>query len=239
MTDSRRAVASALVATTPPPCRVEPDRWFDRAHRTHALSACLACPARRWCAREALRIEPSWGMWAGIWIDGRLADAVQYLQAIASDTPVAAVAPAGAIPPTPPPPPEQHAVRGPMPQTCLTRSVPRWSVASAVLARSSGQCEVMADGCRLIADARVSRMAGASADDAVSAAAVYASCARCAETVRTTVEPSRARRLGYLLDSPAHAPEVPFYWRGCRWVLLDGAGRLLEITPAAETARAS
>ena len=47
------------------PCQQDPDRWFDRADRTHALAACLACPVRSWCARQALRDRASWGMWAG------------------------------------------------------------------------------------------------------------------------------------------------------------------------------
>ena len=42
-------------AAAPPPCHRDPDRWFDRADRTDALATCLACPVRRWCARQALR----------------------------------------------------------------------------------------------------------------------------------------------------------------------------------------
>ena len=81
-------------------CHLDPDHWFDRAARTASLAACLACPFRRWCARRALQYRPSWGMWAGVWIDGRFAPPPGYLDAIAADTPLPR-SPAAAAAPRP------------------------------------------------------------------------------------------------------------------------------------------
>ena len=220
----------------PPPCSAEPERWFDRAHRAHALAACLQCPARRWCAREALLAEASWGMWAGIWIDGRLSPVAHYLDAIATDTQATPSAPASTLEKSPPARTRTHSA---LPQTGQLRAGQRLSVRAAVLARSSGQCEVMAAECRLAADTQASRIAGAVTTDATSAAMVYAACTRCADAVRAMIDPTSARRLGYRVDSPNHAPNVPFYWRQCRWVLFGRAGELLDATTVVDTACAS
>ena len=220
----------------PPPCSAEPERWFDRAHRAHALAACLQCPARRWCAREALLAEASWGMWAGIWIDGRLSQVAHYLDAIATDTPAIPTAPATTLQASPAAWTRAH--RPPF-RTGPLRAGRHLSVRAAVLARSSGQCEVMAAQCRLAADIQASRIPGAVASDATSAAMVYATCTRCADALHATIDPTSARRLGYRVDSPAHAPNVPFYWRQCRWVLLGRAGELLDATTVADIACAS
>jgi hypothetical protein len=75
------------------------------------------------------------------------------------------------------------------------------------------------------------------AGDPTSAATVYAACACCAD--RATTNPTSARRLGYVVDSVAQAPNAPFYWRQCRWVLLGPAGQLFDMGPATEAARAS
>ena len=85
---------SAMPPTAPPPCSTQPERWFHRAHRAHALVTCVQCPVRRWCAQEALLTKATWGLWAGIWIDGRLSEVAHYLDAIATDTPAIPTAPA-------------------------------------------------------------------------------------------------------------------------------------------------
>ncbi|WP_158021549.1 WhiB family transcriptional regulator [Mycolicibacterium chubuense] len=75
--------------TEPLPCHLDPDQWFSLAHRTAALAACLACRLRRSCAQLAPDCRPSWGMWAGIWIDGRFAAAAPLLCAVAAAPPAA------------------------------------------------------------------------------------------------------------------------------------------------------
>jgi hypothetical protein len=225
------------VPNVPPPCRADPDRWFDRAHRTHALAACLQCPARRWCAREALRTEPSWGMWAGIWIDGKLADAVPYLHAIATDAPAFRSTPATTLA-TPPAPRTHHWERRPLPRTGFTRAGQPRSIAATVLARSSGHCEVASERCHLTADTHLSRVADGSPRAASSAAEVVAACTSCAESM-AALDRREARRLGYVIDSSPQAPNVPLYWRCARWVLLGRLGQLHDAGSAVDAARAS
>jgi hypothetical protein len=228
---------SAMPPTAaPPPCSAEPERWFDRAHRAHALATCLQCPVRRWCAQEALLGAASWGMWAGIWIDGRLSEVAHYLDVIATDTPAIPTAPVTTPEASPPARARGHR---PLRRTGPLHAGRRVSVRAAVLARSSGQCEIMTAECRLAADTQASRIAGAGAGNATSAAVVYAACTRCADAVGATIDPTSACRLGYQVDSPAQAPNVPFYWRQCRWVLLGRAGELLDATTVADIACAS
>src|SRR5262245_43333428 len=66
------------------PCQADPERWFDRHHHADALAACRICPARVGCAHEALECHASWGLWAGVWIDGRHEDAMPHLHAVAT-----------------------------------------------------------------------------------------------------------------------------------------------------------
>ena len=209
--------ASPSAAATPVrlrelPCQRDPDRWFDRTDRTHALAGCLSCPARSWCAREALTAEASFGMWAGIWIDRGLADVANYLQAIAESAP----------PTTPPPAPKIHRMNAPR-RPRVIRPPATHTTAAVITARSSGHCEIMASGCRLTLDAIVSRLGGRPCDELPDAAAGYAICRTCQATV-TRMEPRLSHQLGYLIDSPATAVTAAFYWRQSRWMLLDSAG---------------
>ena len=221
--------------SSPPPCSGAPERWFDRTHRLHALAACLQCPARRWCAQEALRTKAAWGMWAGIWIDGRLDEVAHYLDAIATDArsfPTRGLQTGGEACAPP-----QERVRMSLPPVAPIGGSRPGSVSAAVLARSSGHCEVMDAECRVAAETHICRIAGRVAGDPTSAATVYAACAGCAD--RVTRNPMSARRLGYVVDSVAQATNAPFYWRQCRWVLLGRAGQLFGTSPAAEATRAS
>jgi hypothetical protein len=194
------------------PCQRDPDRWFDRADRTHALAGCLACPARSWCARQALGDHASWGMWAGIWIDGNLADIAPYLQAIAE-----------AAPPNPPPPvTNAHRIEAP-PRSPVIRPPATHTVMATITARSSGHCEIMAPDCRLGLDAIASRIRGRCWQELPDAAAGYAVCRTC-QAVVTRMESRMSYQLGYIVDGPADAAAVPFYWRQNRWMLLDSAG---------------
>jgi hypothetical protein len=220
---------SAVPSAAPAPqaagqlaCRLEPDRWFDHADRTHALAACLACPARAWCAREALSAKASWGMWAGIWIDGNLADAAHYLRVIAEDRPSA----------TAPPPATVHRIEPPRQPVVIARPA-NHGVAAVITARSSGHCEILAPGCRLSLDTIACRLD--SSDEPADAAAGYAVCRNCRAAV-TRMEPQLRRRLGYTVDSPAATATVPFYWRQSHWMRLDPAGAAAPCPPAEQIA---
>ena len=216
------AAAPAPQAVGQLACRLDPDRWFDRADRTHALAACLACPARSWCAREALSAKASWGMWAGIWIDGTLADAARYLRAIAEDSQS----------PTPPPPATIHRIDPPRQPVVIPRPA-NHSVAAVITARSSGHCEILAAGCRLALDTIASRIDRCR--EPADAAGSYAVCRNCWAAV-TRMEPQLRRRLGYTIDSLAAATSVPFYWRQSHWMRLDPAGGAAPCSPAEQIA---
>ena len=216
------AAAPAPQAVGQLACRLDPDRWFDRADRTHALAACLACPARSWCAREALSAKASWGMWAGIWIDGTLADAAHYLRAIAEDSPS----------PTPPPAATMHRIDPPRQPVVIPRPA-NHSVAAVITARSSGHCEILAAGCRLALDTIASRIDRCR--EPADAAGSYAVCRNCWAAV-TRMEPQLRRRLGYTIDSLAAATSVPFYWRQSHWMRLDPAGGAAPCPPAEQIA---
>lgn len=219
-------ISPASAPPTPPQrhlaCRNDPDRWFNPARRTAALAACLQCPARRWCAQQALKHRASWGMWAGIWIDGELGDVAHHLRAIAAAPAV---------------PPQLHTVAPPGSQV-LAAPPPRsrrgdnaW-VRAAVTARSSGHCEILAPGCRYTNDRIASRVTGQAAHDADAASQLYIVCGACEMTLEQ-LEPAIACRLGYRIDTAQLPGRVPFYWRQHRWVLLDPSGRLRDAELAA------
>jgi hypothetical protein len=203
-------------------CRREPERWFDRADRTHALAACLACPARSWCAREALSAKASWGMWAGIWIDDNLADVAHYLWEIAEHTP----------PKTPPTATAVHRIEAPQ-RSVVVPPPAKHTVAATITARSSGHCEIMAPGCRLGLESVASRIHGC--HELPDAAAGYAVCGNCQAAV-TSMEPRLCRRLGYSVHSLASAATIPFYWRQRHWMRLDPAGGAAPCAPAEQIA---
>ena len=220
---------SAYPAAAPPPggelpCRRDPDRWFDRTHRTHALAGCLACPARSWCARQALGDHASWGMWAGIWIDGNLADVAHYLQAIAQAAP----------PRTPPPATNTQRIEAPR-RPPVIRPPAKHTAAAVITARSSGHCEIMAPDCLLGLEAIASRIRGQSWQELPDAAAGYAVCRSCQAAV-TRMEPRLSHQLGYLVDNPTNAATVPFYWRQSRWMRLDSAGGAAPLSLAQRSA---
>jgi hypothetical protein len=206
------SAAAAPQPTNQLPCQGDPDRWFDRKNRTHALAGCLACPARSWCARQALADRASWGMWAGVWIDGNLADVAHYLHAVAQDAP----------PRTPPPATNTHRIEAPRCSPAIPPSA-KHTVAAVITARSSGHCEIMTPDCLLGLDTIASRIHGRCWQELPDAAAGYAVCRRCQAAV-TRMEPQLSHQLGYLVDNPANAATVPFYWRQNRWLRLDSAG---------------
>jgi hypothetical protein len=194
------------------PCQGDPDRWFDRTNRTQTLAGCLACPARSWCARQALRNRASWGMWAGIWIDGNHAEVARYLHAIAQPAP----------PRTPPLATNTQCIEGARPSPVIPPPA-KHTVAAVITARSSGHCEIMTPDCLLGLEVIASRLRGRCWQELPDAAAGYAVCRSCQAAVGR-MEPRLSYQLGYLVDNPANAATVPFYWRQSRWLRLDSAG---------------
>jgi hypothetical protein len=222
-------------ATPPPrsnvlPCQRDPERWFERRRHSDALAGCLSCPARRWCAREALECRASWGLWAGVWIDGRHDDAVPHLRAIATGVLQQAAALVTAAPNEQRPAADQV----PTPLRRPAASGGRASVRATVLARSSGYCEVLAEDCRLSFDRLVSRRAS-EMSESPAAPDLFAACHRCADMV-AALDPNLSNRFGYLVDGHRDSAQVPFYWRQSRWVLLDRDGWLTELLDQAQTA---
>lgn len=224
-----------MSASPPPPsptalaCQRDPECWFDRGQRRAALAQCLVCPARRQCAREALSWQADWGMWAGVWIEGHHHDAALYLNAIANDDAAQADSPAptvGATSDRPEPP-------APLDRPVAAR--PRSSATTMLLARSSGHCEVFAEGCRFTFDRVVNRCPADGSTENPCAAALFAACGSCADIV-ARLEPQLATRSGYVVAAGRDPAPVPFLWRGSRWVLLDRDGWLTEISDAARSA---
>ncbi|MCV7148314.1 transcription factor WhiB [Mycobacterium riyadhense] len=203
------------------PCQQDPQRWLERGHRRDALAGCLTCTARPWCAQEALTCRASWGMWAGVWIDGRHSAAVPYLQAIAANDAAPIDRALAAITPGRP-------RLAPAPLRRPSAPVPPRMLAAAVLARSCGNCEVLAQGCRYTFDRVVCRCGSEAARENRCPADLFAACAVCAEMVEG-LDPQLATRLGYVVDTGRDPASVPFHWRGSRWVLLERDGWLTEM----------
>lgn len=206
-----------MTASTRLPCAADPDRWFDENQRTYALIGCLQCPARRWCAQEALRAQAAWGMWAGVWLDGSHPAQAAHLAALADET----TAPARA----------DH--RGPGRCRPAPAGTPPLSVAAAVTARSSGCCEIMGPRCRLTATGLVSRVSGVPGCAAMSAAGAFAACAACATAITELPDADAVHTAGYLVTSAERAPATAFLWRQRRWVLFGVEGQLREVTAPA------
>lgn len=176
-----------------------------------ALQGCSTCPARSWCAQQALREKPAWGTWAGIWIEDNFADVAHHLAAVAE----------GRLP-TPPRRTSKAVAAKP-------------SVAALITARSSGNCEIMAPDCLLGVDAIASRIPGQLWFELRNPAAGYAVCRHCKAVVQR-MERRLARNLGYLVSKRDDPARVPFFWRQSRWMRLDLAGRALACSPAELTA---
>jgi hypothetical protein len=227
-----------MSASPPPPsstalaCQRDPERWFDRRHRREALAQCLVCPARGQCAREALAWQADWGMWAGVWIEGHHHDAAPYLSAIANDDAAPADSPppmVGATSDGPAPPAPPAPLRRP------PTARPSRSARAALLARSSGHCEVFTEGCRYTFDRVVNRCPTQASDENRCPAELFAACGTCADIV-AHLEPQLATRSGYRVAAGRDPASAPFLWRGSRWVLLDREGWLTEVRNEAQSA---
>jgi hypothetical protein len=164
-------------------------------------------------------------MWAGIWIDGgNLTDVKRYLLAITEGTPSA------------PPLPAAHVQRIEVARRLrVIRPPAKHSVAAVITARSSGHCEIMAADCLLTLEAIASRIRGRCGRELADPAAGYAVCRICQAAV-TRMEPRLSHQLGYIVDNPANAANVPFYWRQSSWMSLDSAGGATPYTVAQRNA---
>jgi hypothetical protein len=201
-------------------CEKDPEQWFDPRRRRDSLLGCLRCPVRKECAAVALKMRPTAGMWAGIWMSGDSGAAQHYLRALAEDTDVAAVPALHAQPVTAPP--ERQIDREP-PE--VTSTAPE-----LILARASGHCEIMAPGCNLTLDIVCSRYARAGRRDAEDPASAYGACRFC-KCMLADMEPRIAMRLGYLVRADHAARDVPLFWRQHRWLFLTSTGHLDDRTP--------
>jgi hypothetical protein len=151
-------------------------------------------------------------MWAGIWIDGNLADVAHYLQAIAAYQPSAT------------PPPSQNIVAEPAVHAVSDiGQAAKLSAAALITARSSGHCEIMAPDCSLRLDTIAARIPGCAATRLPTAADGYAVCRRCLLTLRC-VDSRLTRKLGFRVEHDEVAADVAFYWRQTHWVRFDPAG---------------
>jgi hypothetical protein len=222
-----------MSASPPPPttlaCQRDPEGWFDRRHRRDALAHCLVCPARRQCAREALTARATWGMWAGVWIDGHPHDAAPYLRAIADDdaTPTRWRTPVVDAP--------DHHSSAPAALHRPPSAASARSASAALLARSCGHCEVLTQSCRYTFDRVVNRYPSATPAQNPCAAELFAACATCADIV-AHLQPQQAIASGYLVRAGRDPASVPFLWRGSRWVLLEREGWLTEVRNDARSA---
>ncbi|MDT5047970.1 MAG: hypothetical protein QOG75_3858 [Mycobacterium sp.] len=220
-------------------CQDDPERWFDKHHRTYALARCIACPGRRWCAQQALD-GASYGMWAGIWIDGNLTSVAHYLQAIAQGPPVTtssdpqptSTTPASTAATPPPVAATPAETPSPSPDTASR------AIMAVIIARSSGHCEAMTPVCRYTLDTIASRIPGESGWDATDASRAYAVCRPCHWALSITEE-RLLRRLGYLVDPPCRPGFTPLYWRQSRWVYLDGGATIVDADAASRKIRSA
>ena len=156
-------------------CRAkrDPDRWFDRTNRTHALAGCLACPARSWCARQALAGSRLLGD-VGRDLDRRQPRRRRALSARDRASRAAEDSPAGHT--------YAHRIEAPRRPPAI-RPPAKHTVAAVITARSSGHCEIMAPDCLLGLEAIASRIRGRAWHELPDAAAGYAVCRTCQAAV--------------------------------------------------------
>jgi hypothetical protein len=166
-----------------------------------------------------------------VWIDERHSDAEPYLQSIAAvDTTVTDPPRLGAAPT-----PTSDHVPGSRPLRRPAATSPARSTPLAMLARSSGHCEIFTDDCRYAFDRVMSRRQRDAATESSCPSELFVTCAACADIV-AGLEPRVATRLGYLVDDGRDPANVPFHWRRSRWVLFDPAGWLTEMGRDVQTA---
>ena len=175
------------------PCLQHPGDWFDPKRRTFTRQGCLNCPNLLQCSQSALRTQPSYGMWAGVWIDGDFPNKKHLLGAHAR--PAADAKTPDRQPITPPDTPSgRHGRPGRRIRVgkLLTTS-PRPAIAAQITARASGHCEIMAPACTYSQAAIFSRRRRANPRPLASPADAIAACHNCIELIEHSRHPHRAR----------------------------------------------
>lgn len=211
----------------PTPCREHPGDWMDPTRRALTRHQCLSCPSLRGCAAAARQSRPSYGMWAGVWIDGDFTRK-QHLLGRPGCGP--APRPTGPQPdPLPPRPPAPAVARGRRRRVgTLLTAPPAPAVAALITARASGHCEIMAPACTYQQSAIFTRRRSAGGALA-SPADALAACRNCIELIEHTDLPT-AFDLGYLVDRRTTTSSAAVLWRQQRWVYLDTRGHLHPAT---------
>lgn len=220
------------------PCLQHPADWFDPQRRAFTRHECLNCPNLLACRRSALEHQPSYGMWAGVWIDGDFAEKKHLLGLPAYPVPNAKTA--DHQPFTPPGAPggtHRRPGRRTRVRKLLTTS-PRPAIAAQITARASGHCEIMAPACTYSQTTIFSRRRRAHPRPLASPADAIASCHNCIELIEHTDIPT-ALDLGYLVDPRATTSTTAMLWRQHRWVFLDTRGRIHDTNDLAVTSTAS
>lgn len=204
--------------TPTPPCSNHPDAWLDPTRQTLTRQHCRRCPNLVQCGQTALRQRPSYGMWAGIWIDGDFNGKKHLL---------------GAVQPLTSPPTAMHPRTRRRRVGTLLIAPPPQPIAAPITARASGNCEIMAPACTYHQAVIFSRRRGATSKPLGSPADGIAACRNCLELIEHTDLPT-ALDLGYLVDPRQATSTAAMLWRQHRWVYLDTRGHLQPLdTPAA------
>jgi hypothetical protein len=208
------------------PCSQEPAAWSDPRRQAFTGRQCLRFAGRAQCAQAALNHQPSYGMWAGVWIDGDFSVKQRLLSAIAASAaepdldPTQAIT-AAATPPNARPPGRRTRVGA------LLTTPPPAAIAALITARASGNCEVMAPACTYQQAVIFSRRRHAQRDthQLRSAADCIAACRNCVDLIEHTDVPT-VLDLGYLVDARTPTSITAMLWRQHRWVYLDTRGRI-------------
>jgi hypothetical protein len=214
------------------PCLRHPGDWFDPQRRTLSAHQCLSCPSLTSCAGAALRNRPTYGMWAGVWIDGDFADKQRLLTLTASgpspspvSEPLAPQADSPVQTPAPRPPTQRRRHRHRQRVGTLAAAAAMPAVAALIAARSTAHCEVMAPGCTYQQHTIFSRRRRGTRTSLCSPADAIAACHNCVDLIEHTDLPT-ALDLGYVVDARSCTSTVAMLWRHHRWSYLDTRGQL-------------
>lgn len=220
------------------PCLQHPGDWFDPKRRAFTRQQCLKCPNLAQCSQSALRDRPSYGMWAGVWINGDFSSKERLL--IGHTQPMPNTKPPDRQEITPPPTPSsRHARPGRrirVGKLLITSPLP--AIAAQITARASGHCEIMAPACTYHQAAIFSRRRGTTLRPLGSPADAIAACHNCIDLIEHTDLPT-ALDLGYIVDPRSTTSTTAMLWRQHRWVFLGTHGRIHDIADPSVTQTAS
>lgn len=217
------------------PCQQNPADWCDPTRRSFTRQQCLQCPQRSDCARSTLQNKPSYGMWAGIWINNDFTSKQHLLLLDPPPPPARAAEPAEHADPAP-----VQKTRARVPRRArrlrvgrLLLASPPPATAALISARASAHCEIMAPACTYQQAAIFSRRRrNNTARDLTSPADGIAACHNCIDLIEHTDIPT-AMDLGYLVDPRGTTSTTAVLWRQHRWVYLDTRGHLHDVNQPA------